>query len=177
VAFYTFYPQPKLSFSVSAGPQHTNVNQSPLPTSQSWSPEVTASMGWQALHTSMAASYSRMVSGGGGFVGAFHSNLANLSLRQQLSKNWNAQVSGAYSIYKNVSPFFFLAAPGLSNSGGHSVSGSASIHRTLGQYFSAEGGYTRLHQSYGEIAAVSTNPDTNREWLTISYQFSRPWGR
>ena len=48
-----------------------------------------------------------MVSGGGGLQGAFHTNLANLSLRQELSKNWNAQVSGAYSIYKNVSPLFF----------------------------------------------------------------------
>ncbi len=177
VAFYTFYPQPKLSLSVSAGPQHSNVNQSPLPSSQSWSPEVTASMGWQARHTSMAASYSRMVSGGGGLQGAYHSNLANLSLRQLLSKNWNAQVSGAYSIYKNVSPLFSLVSPGLSNPGGHSISGSASIRRTLGQHFSAEGGYTRLHQSYSEIAAVSTNPDTTREWLTISYQFSRALGR
>jgi hypothetical protein len=174
--FYTFYPQPKLSLSVSAGPQHSNVNQSPLPSSQSWSPEVTASMGWQARHTNLAASYSRMISGGGGLQGAFHSNLANLSLRQQLSKNWNGQVSGAYSIYKNVSPLFFLS-PGLSNSGGHSISGSATIRRTLGPHFSAEGGYTRLHQSYSEIAAVSTNPDTNREWLTISYQFSRALGR
>ena len=53
--FYTFYPQPKLSLSVSAGPQHSNVNQSPLPSSQSWSPEVTASVGWRARHTNISS--------------------------------------------------------------------------------------------------------------------------
>ncbi len=171
-AFYTVYLQPKLSLSVSGGGQHSNVDQSPLPSSQSWSPMVTASMGWQARRTNLAASYSRMVSGGGGLLGAFHSNTANLSLRQQLSRNWNAQAVGAYSINKTVTPFFFLSSPG-----GHSISGSASIQRKLGQHLSAEAGYTRLHQSYSDIAAISTAPDTNREWLSISYQFARPLGR
>jgi hypothetical protein len=172
LAFYTFYPQPKLSLSFSGGPQHSDVEQAPLPSSQQWSPAVTASVGWQARHTSLAASYSRSVSGGGGLLGAFHSNSANLTLRQQLSRNWNAQASGAYSINKTVTP---LLSAG--NSGGHSVSGSASIQRTLGQHLSAEAGYTRLYQSYGEIVSVGTAPDTNREWLTISYQFARPLGR
>jgi len=129
-------------------------------------------MGWQARHTSLAASYSRMVSGGGGLLGAFHSNLANLSLRQQLSKNWNAQVVGAYSIYKTVTPLFFLSSPG-----GHAISGSASIQRKLGQHLNAEAGYTRLYQTYSNIAAISTAPNTNREWVSISYQFARPLGR
>jgi hypothetical protein len=172
MAFYTVYLQPKLSLSVSGGPQHSNVDQSPLPSFQSWSPAVTASIGWQAHHTSLAASYSRIVSGGGGLVGAFHSSTANLSFRQQISRNWNAQAVGAYSINKTVTPLSFLASPG-----GHSISGSASIQRRLGQHLSAEAGYTRLHQSYSGIAAISTAPDTNREYVSISYQFARPLGR
>ena len=171
LAFYTFYPQPKLSLSFSGGPQHWNVDQFPLPSAQSWSPAVTASIGWQARHTNLAASYSRMVSGGGGLLGAFHSNAANLSLSQQLSRNWNAQVSGAYSINKTVTPLLFLSGSG------HSISGSASIQRALGRYLNAEAGYMRLHQSYNNIAAISTAPDTNREWISISYQFVRPLGR
>lgn len=172
LAFYTFYPQPKLSLSFSGGPQHSDVGQALLPSAQQWSPAVTAGIGWQARHTSLAASYSRTVSGGGGLLGAYHSNSANLTLRQQLSQNWNAQASGAYSINKTVTPLFSLGNPG-----GHSISGSASIQRTLGQHLSAEAGYMRLHQSYGNIAAISTAPDTNREWITISYQFVRPLGR
>ena len=172
MVFYTVYLQPNLSLSVSAGPQHSEVSQFPLPSATSWSPAATASLGWQARHTNLAASYSRTISGGGGLVGAFHSTSANLSLRQQLSPNWSGQVVGAYSINKTVTPFAFLSSPG-----GHSVSGSVSIQRRLGQNFSAEAGYTRLHQSYSSIAAISTAPDTNREWLSISYQFARPLGR
>jgi hypothetical protein len=171
LVFYTFYPQPKLSLSVSAGPQHYDLDQGAL-SAQAWTPAATASMGWQARHTNLAASYSRMVSGGGGLLGAFHSNTANLSLRQQLSKNWNAGVSGAYAINKQVTELFFLPNPG-----GHSISGSASVQRLLGQHFSATANYTRLHQSYSEVAAISTAPDTNVETLSISYQFARPLGR
>jgi hypothetical protein len=172
MAFYTFYPQPSLSFSVSAGPQHSDISQSPLPSAKAWSPAVTASMGWQARRTSLAISYSRVVSGGGGLVGAFHANSANLSLRQQLSRNWSGQIVGAYSINKTVTPLSFLSSPG-----GHAISGGASIQRTLGQHLNAAAGYTRLHQSYGGIPAISTAPDTSREWLSVSYQFARPLGR
>ncbi len=172
LAFYTFYPQPHISLSVSAGPQHSDVYQLPLPSAQSWSPAVSASVGWQARHSNLAASYSRIVSGGGGLVGAFHSNSANLSFRQQLSRNWNADAFGAYSINKTVTPFLPLSSPG-----GHSISGTASIQRKLGQHLSVEAGYTRLHQTYGDIAAIGTAPDTNREWVSISYQFARPLGR
>jgi hypothetical protein len=172
LAFYTLYLRPNLSISFSAGPQHTDAFQFPLSSAQSWSPAASASVGWQAQHTNVAASYSRTVSGGGGLQGAFHTNTANLSLRQQLSRNWSGQVVGAYSIYKTLTPLFI--PPSL---GGHSISGSASLHRNLGQHFSAEAGYTRLHQSYGNIAAITTAPDTNREWLSISYQFARPLGR
>jgi hypothetical protein len=171
LVFYTFYPQPKLSLSVSAGPQHYDVEQGPL-SAQSWSPAATASMGWQAHHTNLAASYSRMISGGGGLLGAFHSNTANLSVQQQLSKNWSVRASGAYAISKTVTTLFFLPSPG-----GHSISGNVSVQRNLGQHFSASAGYTRLHQSYSDIAAISTAPDTNREWVSISYQFARPLGR
>ena len=170
--FYTLYLQPNLSISVSAGPQHYDAAQFPLPPAQAWSPAASASMGWQARHTNLAASYSRTVSGGGGLSGAFHSNSANLSLQQQLSRNWNAQVAGAYSINKTVTPLFI--PPSL---GGHSISGSVSIQRTLGQHLSAEAGYTRLHQSYNNIAAISNAPDTNREWISVSFQFARPLGR
>jgi hypothetical protein len=171
-AFYTVFLQPKLSLSVSGGPQHSDVGQFPLPSAQSWSPAVSASMGWQARHTSLAASYSRIVSGGGGLVGAFHSNTANLSLRQQLSRNWNAQVVGAYAINKTVTPLFSAGSPG-----GHSISGGASIERKLGRDLNVEACYTRLHQSYSSIAAISTTPDTNREFVTVSYQFSRALGK
>ena len=51
------------------------------------------------------------------------------------------------------------------------------MQRKLGQHFQAELGYTRLHQSYADIAAVSTFPNVNREWVSLSYEFARPLGR
>jgi len=170
--FYTVYLRPTLSLSLSGGPQHYDVYQPSLPSSQAWSPAGTASLGWQERHTSFAASYSRLVTGGGGLLGAYHSNSASGSLRQQVTRNWNVGLTASYSIYKNLEPFFFL-----SNPGGHTVLGSASVQRKLREHLNAEVGYTRLHQSYDNIAAVSTFPNVNREWISISYQFARPLGR
>jgi hypothetical protein len=169
--FYTVYLMPKLSVSVSGGPQHWDIVQ-PTPSAESWSPAATASFSWQGRRTVLSGSYSRMVSGGGGLVGAFHTNLAAGSFRQLFTRNWNAGVTGGYSLYHSLDPLLLLF-----NNGGHTVTGSASVQRKLGEHFQAELGYTRLHQSYGEIAAVSAFPNVNREWVSISYQFVRPLGR
>jgi hypothetical protein len=171
-AFYTIYLKPTLSLSVSGGPQHFDVVQPPFPPSGSWSPAATASMGWQGRRTNFAASYSRMVSGGGGLLGAYHSNTANASARWRLARTWYVGSRANYAIHKNVTPLFFLASPG-----GHSISGTVSVQHTISGHFNAELGYTRLHQSYDGIAVISNNPDTNREYISISYQFVRPLGR
>ena len=169
--FYTVYLRPALSLSLSGGPQHWDIVE-PSPSAQSWSPAGAASLSWQARHTVMSGSFSRMVAGGGGLVGAYHSTLAAGSFRQVLSRSWNAGVTGGYSLYQNLEPSLLLF-----NGGGHTVTGSASVQRKFGESFQAELGYTRLHQSYADIAAVSTFPNVNREWISISYQFARALGR
>jgi hypothetical protein len=170
--FYTIYLKPALSLSISGGPQHFDVAQSPFPPSSAWSPAVTASMGWQERHTNFAASYSRMVTGGGGLLGAYHSSSANASARWQLARTWNVGAAASYSIYKNVNAFSFFASPG-----GHTVSGTVSVQHPISGHFNAELGYSRVHQNYGDIALISNAPDTNREFISISYQFARPLGR
>ncbi len=172
LGFYTVYLKPNLSISFSGGPQRLELTLAPFPVTHSWSPAATASVGWQSGHTSLAASYARTVTGGGGLIAAYHSNSAIASIRQQLTRNWNAGISGDYSIYKDVTPLFF--AP---RSGGHTVSGGASIQRQVGEHLSMEAGYTRIYQSYGNITIISTTPDTNRGWISISYHFARPLGR
>jgi len=170
-AFYTVYLKPTLSVSVSGGPQHWDIVE-PSPAPHDWSPAATASFSWQARHTVFSGSYSRMVSGGGGLAGAFHTNLAAGSFRQLLTRNWSGGVTAGYSLYQGLDPLlpFF-------DVGGHTVTGSASVQRRIGEHFRAELGYTRLHQGYGDIAAVSGFPNVNREWVSISYQFARPLGR
>ena len=170
--FYTIYLRPTLSFSVSGGPQHFDVVQSPLPVYRSSSPALAASMGWQGLHTNFAASYLRVVTSGGGLVGAFHSNGANASVHWQLARTWSVGFAASYLINKDVTPSSFV-----SSSGGHTVFGTVSVQHPLSEHFNMGFGYTRLQQSYSDIPAISNAPDTNREFISISYQFARPLGR
>jgi hypothetical protein len=169
--FYTVYLKPRLSLSFSGGPEHWNIAE-PLPSLTGWSPAATASFGWQARHTALSGSYSRMVASGGGLGGAYHTNNAAGSIRQQLTRNWNVGGVIGYSIYKTLDPSQLL----FSN-GGHTIAGSASVERKFGEHFQADLGYTRLHQSYNDIPAVSVFPNVNREWVSISYQFAKALGR
>jgi len=170
--FFTVAIKPTLTLSLSGGPQHSNTTQPLLPASESWSPMFMASLGWQGQRTSLAASYSRAVTGGGGLAGAYHSNNATLSGKWQVSRTWNAQLSAGYSDLKNLSALFSVASPG-----GHSWSGTISFSRPLGEHLSAQLGYTRIQQSFAGITSTSAIPDANREFVTISYQFVRPLKR
>jgi hypothetical protein len=170
--FYTVYLRPTLSISVSGGPQHTNAVQSPLPTLSQWSPSGTASIGWQGQHSTLAGNYSHLVTAGGGLTGAYESHSVNVSARRQLLRTWSVGISGYYTINKTLDPNIFLVGQN-----GHSISGTVSARHPMGEHIGIEFGYSYLHQSYSNIAAVAGAPDTNRGWFSISYQFSRPLGR
>jgi hypothetical protein len=170
--FYTFYPAPTFSFSLfggpqyySAGPQYYSASVLPVPAAQSWSPAGGASLNWQARHSSAAVSYSHGVSGGGGLIGAVELDSVTASVRQQITHHFSASLAGGYA-NNGV-----LAVSAL---GGHSISASASLQRQVGEHLNLQAGYTRLHQNYSFLAA---NPDTNREWVSITYQFAKPLGR
>jgi hypothetical protein len=170
--FYTFYSSPAFSFSLFGGPQYYDSGRqflatgtTPLPGAQSWTPAGGASLGWQVLHSAVAASYSRSISGGSGLIGAVKLDMANLSFHQQITRNFGAAVAGAYANNGILS---------VAALGGHSVSASAALDRSVGTHLNLQAGYTRLHQDYGFVAA---NPDINREWVAVSYQFARALGR
>jgi hypothetical protein len=172
LGFYTIYLKPTVSLSFSAGPQEVDVVLLPLPSFHQWSPAGTASLGWQGLHTSAAASFSHTVTAGGGLVGAYDSNNASASIRRQISKTWSAGFSADYLIYKTLDPAF---AFGSQN--GHTVSATVTAEHSFNNHLSAVAGYTRLYQTYNNIAAISGAPNTNREWISLTYQFMRPLGR
>jgi hypothetical protein len=169
--FYTLYFKPTLSLSLFGGPQYSNTQQLGLPPSQSWSPAGGASFGWQGKVTSVAASYSQAINGGGGLVGAVHYYGLNASVRQQITRNLNAAISGSYANNEVIDPL-----PGFNNSG-HTVSGNASLQRQINQNLTAGVQYSRVHQIYNDVPAISVLPDHNRVAGTISYQFSKPLGR
>jgi len=170
--YYTLYLNRELSMSFSGGPQHYDVAMSSLPSSASWTPSLMASMGWQSNRGSLSASYSRTVNGGGGLQGAFHSSAANLHARWQLTRAWVVAPMGSYESQKNVNGSF-----ALSNPGGHMASGAIAVQRAIREHLIAEFGYQRQHQKYSSIAVISGLPDSNREYVSVTYQFERPLGR
>jgi hypothetical protein len=170
--FYTIYLNPTLSISLSGGAQFYDATQSSLPAVRSWTPSAAASIGWQRSNTNLATSYSRTVSAAVGLPGAFESTSVNASARWQITRDWSASGAGSYSTNKNVTPSFPLSSPG-----GHSISGTASVQHSLSEHFKIELGYGRLHQSYSGIAAISNAPNTDRVFISISYQVTRPVGR
>jgi hypothetical protein len=170
--FCSFYPSHRLSLSLSGGPQRFRTAMPPFPDAGAWTPAVTTSISWQANRASLAASYSRIVTGGGGLTGSFLSNNANTSMRWQASRNWTLQAAGSYGAQKNVDPAFFQSSPG-----GHTVSANISIGRAISQHIRADFAYQRLNQHYEGISPTQLPPDVNRESISISYQFQRPLGR
>jgi len=171
--FYTFTPSSsKLSISFFGGPQYSDTTLPPPNRAlKSWTGSGGTSLAWQAKLTSFAISYAHIISGGGGLGGAVNQDSGTLSVGQQLTKTLTASVSGGYA-QNNIIGSSLL---GVSN--GHSISGSAFLQQIIGEHLSVQLGYTRVHQSYIGIPVISATPDTNRESISISYQFSRALGR
>lgn len=170
--FGTIYLKPTLSLSISGGPQYYHATQAPLPAAQAWSPMLMASLSWQGQHTSLAASYSRLVSGGGGLGGTYDSQSAAFSGGWQASRAWTLGVSASYAFNNTLTPAFVGSSPS-----GHTLSATVTAQRPLGERLSLQAGYTWLQQSYQGIPATSAIPETNRVFVSVSYQMTRPLRR
>jgi hypothetical protein len=174
--FYTVYPNAHLSFSFFGGPQYSDTIQPPasastqLPVLKAWTPAAGASAGWQGSQTSLAVSYSHVISGGGGLIGAVHADTASATARQQITRTLTGTLAGGYAQNDLLD-----SLPGALS--GHSISASAMLQQQIGTRLSVALGYTRLHQDYSDVAIISTTPNTNREFISVSYQFSRPLGQ
>ncbi len=170
--FYSIDSKGGFSISISGGAQRYEVTQTSLPGTGAWGPNVTASAGWQTLRTNFAASYAHEVTGGGGLLGAFHSNSANAFARWQASRTWTLGASGSYAINKSVTPLLLFAMPG-----GHSIAARATVGRSLSRQLNLGCEYDRVHQSYTGITAISDNPNSDREIISLAWQFTRPLGK
>jgi len=176
--FYTVYPTTHFSISFFGGPQYSNTIEPPFPPQQpnpfekrEWTPAAGGSMSWQGRLTAFSLNYAHIISGGGGLISAVKMDSASASLRQQITKTLSGSVNGSYTQNNLLSSY----VAGMNN--GHSVSGTASLQQMLGEHFSVQLGYSRIHQSYSGVPVLALNPDTNREFVSISYHFSRPLGR
>lgn len=171
LGFYTAYPQPKLSISLGLGSQHYRLTQDPAAPISAWTPIALASVGWQVQHASLALSYSRIVTEGGGIVGAYTSNSANASAQWQFARDWSTGLNGEYAQLTPVTHALTFSTPG-----GHTLSLGGSLERQLGPNLTLSVQYQHLHQNYDGIPAIAANPDSSQETASIYYHFSRPVG-
>ena len=100
-----------------------------------------------------------------------HASSANASLHRQLTRKLSGGIGASYSNNSVLD-----ALPTL-NTGGHTISGNASVQRQVGQRLNLQLQYTRVHQSYSDVAAISAIPDQNRVAVNISYQFIETAGK
>jgi hypothetical protein len=174
--FYSIYLKPTVSLSFFGGPQYSNTQESIVPRLRAWSPAAGASLAWQERQTNFAVSYSREIAPGGGLIGAVHQDAGTISVRRQLTRTMSGGLESQYADNRLLGGGLPQAVLGFGGSG-HSISGTVSLERQLGEHFALGLGYSRLHQSYRNIAAISNAPNTNRGWVSVSYQFARPLGR
>ena len=179
--FFSYAPGAHFSANIAAGPQYYSESAAAAATSSSaayslslsaWTPAVTASFGWQTARFSVSASLSRAVTAGDGLVGSYISESASLHARDQIARDWTVDLSGAYSDFTGSASQGAFAYPG-----GHTIDGEILLDHTLGRHFHAEIGYQRMYMNYFGGAAQTYDPNSDRAYATISYQFTRPIGR
>jgi hypothetical protein len=175
--FYTLYPTSHVSISIFGGPQYSDTFSpalllgTTLQKMSSWNPAAGASLSWQGKLTSIAVSYSHVITPGWGLSGAVLADQGNVAVRRQLSRNLSASVDAGYARTKEINS----SLSGSSN--GDSLVGTASLQRPIGQHLAVQLGYSRLHQSYAQVTVLAATPNTNRLFVSLSCHFLRPLGR
>jgi len=170
--FYTMSFPNGLSLSLSGGPVYELTTYTGTPSSDTWGPGGTASIGWQRTRTNLAVNYSRAITSGQGFLGAYTTDSANLTAQWLITRRLTTGLSGSYGNVKNSTP---LLAP--TNPTGHTLFGRASLQYAISEHMNVVGEYTRLHQSYGGIAEIANDPNADRVSITLNYEFTRPLGQ
>jgi hypothetical protein len=170
--FYTIAFPNRLSLSLSGGPVYEVTTLTGVPSTNTWGPGGTASIGWQRSRTNLVVSYSRAITSGQGFLGAYTADIANLSAQYQITRRLTAGLSGSYSNVTNDTP---LLAPNTPT--GHTLFGRASLQYAISEHMDVVAEYNRLHQSYGGIAEIANDPNADRVSVSLNYRFMRPLGQ
>jgi hypothetical protein len=170
--FYTFDFSRSFSVSVSVGFSYVLPSSAYLSPSNSWQPTFGASAGWQGKRTTLAASFNRSVVTGGGLIDIYNSYGFSGVAGLRVSKAWNLSLTGSYASIGDIT-----ASTATELSTGDTIAGSAEMSRTFGEHINMNFGYQRLHEFYPGIAIIDADPDSNRVFVTLNYQFQRPLGR
>jgi len=171
--FYTVFFSRTISLSAAGGATRTTVSQSGEATTTSWGGSTVLSLAWQGEKGSLSSSFLRTVSSGPGLIGAFNSVSANLNGGWKISHFWNASAAFTYSNVEPVSPLESV----FTYQGGNSLMAQAELTKTWKEHFAMLWGYQRLHQQFYDVLAISANPDTDRVFVSLTYNYQKPLGR
>ncbi len=173
--FYAVYPAKDLTLSFFGGPQYSDTMQpsTQLPLKQ-WAPAGGASLSWLGHLTFVAVSYVHLISCSPGLGAAVKLDSDTVFIRQQLTKHLSASISGGY-MQNDILGDFNASSLGLFS--GHSISGTASLQQQFGQQLALRLGYMRLRQDYSGVPILALTPNTNREFVSLTYRFGRALGR
>jgi hypothetical protein len=170
--FYSLYFNRHFSVSAAVGVQNSNVTGIQPAAATSWFPAAVLSLGWQGYRTSLAANYLHTVNTGEGLSGAYKSNSFNASGTWRISRYWHAGASAGYNTINSTQPL-----SGVDYQGGSTFTGAMSLNHTFGTHFIASAEYDRIQENYGGIPAIVASPESDREFVSFTYQFQKPLGR
>ncbi len=168
----------RFTLSVFVGPQYAQ-NQglvyggSQTVNTNSWSVAGGAEVGWKDEHTSVAAGYSRMISNGGGVLGAVQLQMVHGTFRRQLTPGWAASVMANYGTNQSLIVPFAGSASSIDL-----TSVGVSVERNVGKSVGLRMGYTHdFQEQYGLPAPDPTqSASRNRVFVTLNYQWAKPLG-
>jgi hypothetical protein len=172
MAFYSVFFSRTFSLSAAAGPTFVSIAQPQQPTTNALSPSVVLGMGWQGQRSNLTVGFLRTVISGGGLLGGDNSVGADVSGGWKLSRSWNAVVSFNYA---KIEP---IQASGLPvYQGGNSIAAQGTLGRAFGEHIAMQFGYQRLHGDFTGIQAIIADPDTDRGFVNVSYNFKKSLGK
>lgn len=171
--FYSVDLGRAFSLSLSGGPEYSTTSAPGTTPAHSWAPSVNAGVGWQRQRANFAFNYAHSITTGYGLLGSFTSDSAGAIAGWQFTRRLVGNINGNYAnTRKSASPLIVTYSPT-----GHTVFGRASLSYQLAEHLMLVGEYTRLHESYSGIAALSNNPDADRVAVSLNYVLTRPLGR
>ncbi len=170
--FYALKLGHSFSMSVSGGASYVTTSATGAPTASTWAPSGTASFGWQGTRTNVTFAYAREVSTGWGFVGAYQTDGASVSIGHKFTRKLAGSIGGSYADVQNIS-----AIPTSSNVEGHSLFGRASLAYPLSEHMTAAADYSRIHENYSSISEIAIDPNADRVTVSLNYLFRRPLGK
>jgi hypothetical protein len=121
----------------------------------------------------VSGGYSRIISDGGGVLGAVRLQTVHGNFRRQLTPGWAAALTASYGTNQSLTVPFATSASSI-----NLTSAGISLERNVGKSVGLRMGYTHdFQQQFGLPAPAPTqNASRNQVFVTLSYQWAKPLG-